>query len=233
MAIVKISIDNVLLEAKLIVPPNAKALVIFSHGSGSGRFSPRNNYVADQLNQKGIGTLLADLLTEAEDLVYLSRFNIRLLAHRLKAIAKWALQNVGEGKLAIGFFGASTGAASALTVAAEMGKVVQAVVSRGGRPDMALCDLCEVTTPTLLIVGGQDTQVIDLNQKAFENLGGAKQLVTIAGATHLFEEPEALERVATLASDWFATYLLPQGREASTKERKGNRTEMVKSKILE
>ncbi len=217
MATVKIQVNKHVLEGSLTVPSGARALVIFSHGSGSSRFSPRNNFVAEHLNKNRIATLLIDLLTEAEDAVYMNRFNIRLLADRLNAVTRWVLDHLGEKHLPIGFFGASTGAASALTVAAEMSETIEAIVSRGGRPDMALCNLSEVEAPTLLIVGANDEQVLELNQRAFDLLGSEKQLVTIAGATHLFEEAGALERVATLASNWFAKHLVAQRAKAPVK----------------
>lgn len=206
-----------MLEANLTIPSGARALVIFSHGSGSSRFSPRNNFVAERLNKKGIATLLVDLLTQGEDTVYMNRFNIRLLAERLNAVTHWALDNLGEKHLPIGFFGASSGAAAALTVAAELNETIQAIVSRGGRPDMAQCQLSEVEAPTLLIVGDHDAQVLELNQRALALLGGEKQLATIAGATHLFEEPGALERVATLAANWFEKHLIARKSKAPVK----------------
>ncbi len=191
------------------MPANARGLVIFSHGSGSSRKSPRNRYVAEQLQERGLATLLLDLLTEQEDEVYETRFDIDFLSHRLMEVAQWAMEQHSTKGLHIGFFGASTGAASALRVAGELGEAVKAVVSRGGRPDLAGdWALARVTAPTLFIVGGLDFGVIELNQAAFEQLVCIKKMKIVRGATHLFEEPGKLDEVALLAAMWFEEYLL-------------------------
>ncbi len=196
------------LEGELILPPAPKGIVLFAHGSGSSRFSPRNTYVAQVLQQRGIGTLLFDLLTREEDQVYETRFDIVLLTARLVAATRWTQINPETKKLGIGYFGASTGAAAALQAAAEMGNAISAVVSRGGRPDLAgATALRRVTAPSLLIVGGADYGVIELNQQAEMLLNCEKQLKLVPGATHLFEEPGTLQQAAGLAADWFARYL--------------------------
>ncbi len=204
---VHIIVDSVRLEGTLALPQGAKAAVIFAHGSGSGRFSPRNRYVAQVLNAAGIGTLLFDLLTRDEDSAYENRFNIALLTERLKAVTRWLKDQPRSSGLSIGYFGASTGAAAALWAAADLGPEIKAVVSRGGRPDMAEGVLGKVQSPTLLIVGGYDDIVIKLNREAFEFLKTEKELKIIPGATHLFEEPGALEEVARLAAAWFTKHL--------------------------
>jgi len=188
-------------------------VVLFAHGSGSSRHSPRNQYVARVLRQAGLGTLLIDLLTADEESVdqYTRhlRFDIELLALRLIGTTDWLRQHPLTDELPIGYFGASTGAGAALLAAADRPDVVRAVVSRGGRPDLAGPALLRVHAPTLLIVGGADAPVIDLNERALELLGGEKELRIVPGATHLFEEPGALEEVARLAADWFARHLAP------------------------
>lgn len=200
--------NGVMLKGNLNVPDNAKGLVIFSHGSGSSRLSPRNKFVAGTLQANGFATLLFDLLTEDEDLHYESRFDIGLLTRRLISVSHWIHNQPEYKKWYIGFFGASTGAASALAAATSIGPdIVKAVVSRGGRPDMATTDLPNVPTPTLLLVGGLDSEVIKLNQEAYEKLNCIKELTIIPGATHLFEEPGKLEQVTRLANDWFIKYL--------------------------
>ncbi len=191
------------------LPESAKGIVIFAHGSGSSRLSRRNNFVADVIRQRNIATLLFDLLTEEEDLVYETRFNILLLTDRLIETTNWIQQQSRLAGLAKGYFGASTGAAAALKAAASLGKNIHAVVSRGGRPDMAgTSDLNLVLAPTLLIVGGHDDVVIELNQQAYSELTSIKELKIVPGATHLFEEPGTLEQAATLAADWFEQYLV-------------------------
>jgi len=205
---VYISVDTVRLEGTLALPQGAKAAVIFAHGSGSSRFSPRNRYVAQMLNAAGIGTLLFDLLTRDEDSAYENRFNIALLTERLKAVTRWLQDQPESIGLSIGYFGASTGAAAALWAAADLGPEIKAVVSRGGRPDMAERVLGKVQAPTLLIVGGYDETVIRLNEEAFAFLKAEKELKIIPRATHLFEEPGALEEVARLAAEWFMKHLL-------------------------
>ncbi len=199
--LVKISTDSVEIEGILNLPRNAKSIVVFAHGSGSSRFSPRNNFVAGVLQKAGLGTLLFDLLTEEEDAVYENRFNIDLLVERLAAATKWLIK--GHKNIKISYFGASTGAAAALQAAAEID--VNAVVSRGGRPDLAK-NLQKVKAPTLLIVGGYDDVVIELNRKAYGQIKAKKKLVIVPGATHLFEEPGKLEDAARLAKEWFVKY---------------------------
>ncbi len=195
----------------LIVPPGAKGAVIFSHGSGSGRFSPRNRLVAEHLNKAHIATLLVDLLTKDEDekdaITAEFRFDIDLLTERLLSATNWLSQNPSTKNFNIGYFGASTGAASALKAAAKAGGSVHAVVSRGGRPDLAGESLSIVKAPVLLIVGGSDYQVISINEEALNKIKAKKELIIVPGATHLFEEPGALENVAELAKGWFLKYL--------------------------
>jgi alpha-beta hydrolase superfamily lysophospholipase len=208
MSTVHIPAGLVELDGELILPPSAKGVVLFAHGSGSSRFSPRNTYVAEVLQQRGIGTLLFDLLTRAEDQAYETRFDIALLTTRLVAATEWLQENPKTKDLRRGYFGASTGAAAALQAAATMENKISAVVSRGGRPDLAgAAALRRVTAPTLLIVGGADYQVIELNQQAETLLSCEKKLVLIPGATHLFEEPGTLQQVAGIAADWFVRHL--------------------------
>lgn len=205
--LVHVPADGVTLEGALVIPGGAKGVVLFAHGSGSSRHSPRNNYVARVLQAGALGTLLIDLLTEREDATYETRFDIDLLARRLTATTEWLGAQPATQHLDMGYFGASTGAAAALRAAADLGSRIKAIVSRGGRPDMAESALDRVQAPTLLIVGGRDDVVIELNQRAFERLRGVKELVIVPGATHLFEEPGALEEVARLAARWFGRYL--------------------------
>ena len=195
------------LPGDLVVPAGARGLVLFAHGSGSSRKSPRNAFVATQLRRRGLATLLMDLLTEEEDLERRNRFDIDLLTQRLLHATQWAAQHRDVGRLPVGYCGASTGAACALRAAASLGDGVRAVVSRGGRPDLAEGDLARVRAPTLLVVGGDDTDVLALNRVALERLRCTKELAVVPGATHLFEEPGALERAAALAADWFARHL--------------------------
>lgn len=204
--LIHIKINQILLEGMLVLPKNTHGIVVFAHGSGSSRFSPRNNYVAGQLQKAGIGTLLIDLLTPQEDEVYETRFDINLLTDRLIKIVRWLQKQPEIKKLKIGLFGASTGAAAALKTAATLQAAISAVVSRGGRPDLAMEVLGAVVSPTLLIVGGNDFQVIELNKNAYEKLSCIKELEVIPCATHLFEEPGTLENVAKLATDWFKMY---------------------------
>jgi putative phosphoribosyl transferase len=206
-----IPMDAAVHQGVLAVPTGAKCLVLFVHGSGSGRLSPRNNYVARVLRENGLATLLFDLLTEAEDRIYDNRFDIDLLTHRLLLATRWAGQKAATRGLRLGYFGASTGAAAALRAAAALGPEIGAVVSRGGRPDLALDDLARVQAPTLLIVGGNDAVVIELNRAAYRELCGEKELKIIPGATHLFEEPGTLEQVAVAAADWFRRHLNGKG----------------------
>jgi putative phosphoribosyl transferase len=196
------------LEGLFDVPKAASGIVLFAHGSGSSRLSPRNNYVAKELRSAGLGTLLVDLLTAAEDTVYARRFDIAVLTERLEVALDWIGAQAASASLPVGLFGASTGAAAALQLAAVAPSRIGAVVSRGGRPDLAGADaLPRVRAPTLLIVGGDDTGVIELNEAAYELLRCPKEMVLVAGATHLFEEPGTLEQVAKLAADWFTRYL--------------------------
>lgn len=211
---VKIPMDAAVHEGVLGIPPGAKGIVLFAHGSGSGRLSPRNNYVAGVLRESGMATLLFDLLTEEEDRVYENRFDIDLLTRRLLLATKWVRQQAATRNLNIGFFGASTGAAAALEAAAVLASGIQAVVSRGGRPDLALESLSRVQAPTLLIVGGYDDLVIDLNRKAYRELRAEKELQIIPGATHLFEEPGTLEQVAASAASWFERHLSGTGTKS-------------------
>jgi dienelactone hydrolase len=199
------------LEGDLAIPAGAHGLVAFAHGSGSGRHSPRNQYVARVLQGAGLATLLVDLLTLEEEAVDQQtgtlRFDIGLLADRMTGTVDWVAANPETSELRFGLFGASTGAAAALVTAARRPDLVRAVVSRGGRPDLAGPALAAVRAPTLLIVGGNDRQVFDLNRVAYEQISAEKDLVVVPGATHLFEEPGTLEEVARLAAAWFVTYL--------------------------
>jgi len=207
---VRVPAGDVTLEGDLRIPDRARGLVMFVHGAGSSRFSPRNHLVADALRERGFGTLLFDLLTTAEEREdfhsAVLRFDIDMLAERLIRAAGWAVEEIPAG-MPIGFFGASTGAAAALVAAAYLGPEVAAVVSRGGRPDLAGRALEHVTVPTLLIVGGRDDVVLGLNQAAYEKLCGEKRLHVVPGASHLFEEPGALDDVAEQAGTWFDRYL--------------------------
>ena len=210
---VRIPINSIVLEGNLIIPEEAHRIVVFAHGSGSSRHSSRNKYVAWELQKKGFGTLLFDLLTAEEERIDMVtahlRFDIDLLANRLVDVTNWLLINPVTENFNIGYFGASTGAAAALIAANENSNAVKAIVSRGGRPDLAEKALPYVKAPTLLIVGGNDFQVIGMNQWAFERLTvKEKKLEIVPGATHLFEEPGTLEEVAFLAGEWFKRYLL-------------------------
>lgn len=195
------------ITGNLEIPAKAKGLVIFAHGSGSGRFSPRNRYAAGILNKNNLGTLLFDLLTAEEEKIdeYTAeyRFNIKLLAERLINVTDWLIKEPSLKGLKLGYFGASTGAAAALIAAAKKSDIIYAVVSRGGRPDLAMKSLPEVKAPTLLIVGGEDFEVIELNKTAYENISAKKKIEIIPGATHLFEEQGALEEVARITAKWF------------------------------
>lgn len=206
--IVNINADGVMLEGALGIPTGAEGIVLFAHGSGSSRHSPRNNFVAQVFRKAGLATLLMDLLTREEDIDYETRFDIGLLSERLIAATKWLQEEELTKNLRIGYFGASTGAAAALKASIPMGPAtIGAVVSRGGRPDLADPGLDKVKVPTLLIVGGNDDIVIELNRKAYNKIKTEKEMVIVPGATHLFEEPGALEEVANLASHWFKKYL--------------------------
>ncbi len=208
----RIKLESVTLDGVLGLPEQAKGMVIFAHGSGSSRLSPRNTYVARVLQQAGIGTLLFDLLTSVEDRDYAQRFDIELLVKRLVGATKWLSKLPELQGMTVGYFGASTGAAAALQGAAELGEAVKAVVSRGGRPDLAMPYLGKVVAPTLLIVGELDQEVLQLNRQAFAQLSVEKELAVVPGATHLFEEPGTLEEVARLAKEWFIRHLRQHGR---------------------
>ncbi len=210
---VRVPIDSIELAGDVALPVRAKGLVVFAHGSGSSRRSPRNRHVADVLNQGSIGTVLIDLLTAQEEAVDLRtaelRFHIPLLGRRLVAITDWIQQQAHLKNLGLGYFGASTGAAAALVAAAERPAAVRAVVSRGGRPDLAGAALARVVAPSLFIVGGEDPVVLDLNYSAIEKLPAQTEhkLEIIDGATHLFEEPGTLDQVAILARNWFQRHV--------------------------
>jgi putative phosphoribosyl transferase len=208
---VQVQAGRTVLPGNLHLPEGAGALVLFAHGSGSSRHSPRNQFVARALNDAGLATLLFDLLTQEEETIDTQtrehRFNIHLLAERLDHATKWAKQQEETGDFRIGYFGSSTGGAAALVAAADNPPDAGAVVSRGGRPDLAGEALPKVQAPTLLIVGGNDDIVIELNEQARDRMRCEVKLEIIPGATHLFEEPGTLEKVATLASDWFAKHI--------------------------
>jgi len=199
---VQIPTDGVELEGLLAVPEGATGIVVFAHGSGSSRHSPRNNAVAETLRERGLGTLLFDLLTEREDQSRENRFDIDLLTDRLVAATGWLAGR--EPDLRVGYFGSSTGAAAALRAAARLDEQVSAVVSRGGRVDMASDVFGSVRAPTLLVVGGEDSQVLELNREAFDRLDCERELHVVEGAGHLFEGPGQLEEVSAVAADWFA-----------------------------
>lgn len=205
--VVRIKTDGVELEGALGGLEKAAGIVLFAHGSGSSRFSPRNNFVAGVLRDAGLATLLIDLLTREEDRVYEQRFDIDLLSERLSGATRWLLSDKRTRDMRIGYFGASTGAAAALQASVEAGSGVGAIVSRGGRPDLADRYLTRVVAPTLLIVGGLDDVVIELNRKAYAMMKCVKEMVIVPGATHLFEEPGTLEKVSSLAAEWFTKYL--------------------------
>ncbi|MEF8881060.1 MAG: dienelactone hydrolase family protein [Halapricum sp.] len=205
--LVDIPVDDVELEGLLEIPEGAAGLVVFAHGSGSSRKSPRNNFVAEVIRDRGLGTLLFDLLTEEEDRVRENRFDIPLLTDRLVAVTEWLRARDDTHDLDVGYFGSSTGAASALRGAARLEDDVDAVVSRGGRVDMASAVLEEISVPTLFIVGGADTQVLELNRNAYDRLSCQKELHVVEGAGHLFEGEGELEEVADVAANWFAETL--------------------------
>lgn len=209
--LVHVKIGKRVLEGNLAVPEGSEGIVLFAHGSGSSRHSPRNQYVAGVLQEAGLSTLLIDLLTVAEERVdaytMQIRFDIGLLAQRLVGATDWLVNNQETRHLSIGYFGASTGAAAALVAAAKHPDAVRAIVSRGGRPDLAGPSLPQVKAPTLLIVGGDDAPVIDLNEEAREQMRTECKIMIVPGATHLFEEQGKLEEVAKLATDWFTKYL--------------------------
>jgi putative phosphoribosyl transferase len=209
--LVTIPVDSISLEGNLSIPAGAEGIILFAHGSGSSRHSPRNRFVAQTLRQGGLATLLMDLLTAEEEAIDMLtqrlRFDIELLARRLVGIVDWIATNPDSKALNVGLFGSSTGAAAALIAANERPELIHAVVSRGGRPDLAAAWLPEVKASTLLIVGGQDFAMIGLNEHAFSKLQAEKEFEIVPGATHLFVEPGALEKVAILARDWFLQHL--------------------------
>jgi pimeloyl-ACP methyl ester carboxylesterase len=206
-----IRVDKGEIKGTLTVAKKPRGIIIFAHGSGSSRLSPRNQCVAGVLQKKGCATLLFDLLTDEEEVIDTQtqrfRFDIGLLTRRLTAATEWCRENKDTRRLSIGYFGASTGAAAALCAAAEFGPGIKAVVSRGGRPDLAMDKLDRVVSPTLLIVGGNDFSVIEMNREAAEHLNVEKEILIVPGAGHLFEEPGALEQVARAAGDWFVKHL--------------------------
>jgi putative phosphoribosyl transferase len=215
---VLITSDSVRLEGELTIPKQAAGVVLFAHGSGSSRLSPRNQFVAEALQKTGVGTLLFDLLTKEEARDRENVFDIDFLAHRLSDATRWLRHRDGTSNYPLGYFGASTGAAAAL-VAAAQDKTIGAVVSRGGRPDLAIRHLAGVRAPTLLIVGGHDFGVIELNEKAYRVLRCEKSLKIVPGATHLFEEPGTLEQVAQLAGEWFGRHLkAPEAADLATRD---------------
>jgi putative phosphoribosyl transferase len=209
--IIRIPVNKASIEGNINVPAEAKGVVLFAHGSGSSRFSPRNQYVADLFNKAGLATLLIDLLTREEEEIDMRtaqlRFDIELLTERLIGAAEWLKKTIRTKNLKLGIFGSSTGAAAALIAAAKLQGDVAAVISRGGRPDLAMEYLKEVMAPTLFIVGGRDTVVLDLNKKAMMQLSAEKKLEIVTGASHLFEEPGKLEEVAKLSTAWFLEHL--------------------------
>lgn len=219
---IEIPLNSVILKGDLAIPDGAKELVVFSHGSGSSRLSTRNKMVAELIQEHQMGTFLFDLLSEEEDQVYENRFDIDLLTNRLIETTEWLMKDENTKDLAIGYFGASTGAASALRAAAYFGERIKAVVSRGGRPDLAITELPLVTAPTLLLVGSEDFPVIGMNKMALDKLETIKELKIIQKATHLFEESGKLLEVADLAIDWYEKYL---------KIKKGKPEKIVEEKV--
>jgi putative phosphoribosyl transferase len=212
-----VGVDSVILRGDLVIPADARGVVLFAHGSGSGRHSPRNRFVAEVLQNGQLGTLLVDLLTPEEEAIDLQtghlRFNIGLLAGRLAGATDWLRQHPVARKLPVGYFGASTGGGAALVAASKRPDDVKAVVSRGGRPDLAGPALPHVKAPTLLIVGGNDTPVITMNREAMADMHAERKLEIVPGASHLFEEPGTLEEVAQLARGWFRRYLVEPVRQ--------------------
>ena len=225
--VVRIPVDGVAITGNLNIPPGARGLVLFAHGSGSSRHSPRNRYVASELRAGGLATLLMDLLTAEEEerdrLTGELRFDIDLLATRLIAATDWLGREPSTRDLKVGYFGASTGAGAALVAAAMRPAVIGAVVSRGGRPDLARSALAQVRAPSLLIVGGDDAPVIAMNREAFAALRVEKKLEIVPGATHLFEEPGTLEHVARSARQWFERHLTPAGQHAALGDERAGR----------
>lgn len=206
--LIRIQHQEILLEGMLKIPEASQGIVLFAHGSGSGRLSPRNNFVADSLNSAGLATLLIDLLSKKEDENYRTRFDIDLLCERLNVVIRWLKKEAETRNLNLGLFGASTGAAAALRVSSLPDAETRAIVSRGGRPDLAMDALASVTAPTLFIVGGNDFGVVELNREAFARLTCSKKFKIVPNATHLFEEPGCLEEVAELAKNWFRKHLI-------------------------
>lgn len=211
----KIKFDHITLTGELSLPENATGLIIFSHGSGSSRFSPRNNFVAQYLNKKGLATFLFDLLTREEDQDPLLRFDVGLLANRLVEVTRFLMKSPLTKDLSLAYFGASTGAASALIAASVLQNKIKVIVSRGGRPDLAMDFIKKVKAPTLLMIGGLDHQVIALNEQAYQNLPGSKCMRVIQGASHLFEEPGALEKVAHYSAEWFVQHFRDKKNQPS------------------
>ena len=209
---INIPINSITLQGELVLPIKNAGLIIFAHGSGSSRFSPRNLWVAKYFQDRFFGTLMLDLLTIEEDRIFENRFDIDLLTQRLIEATKWLMKNDITQNLPIAYFGASTGAASALGAAAFFGDSIKAVVSRGGRPDLVLTLLPKVKSPTLLLVGGLDRAVIEMNKLAFDELKTEKELKIISGASHLFEEPGKLGEVANEAVSWFKNHLVKKGK---------------------
>lgn len=205
--IIRMPVNGTYLEGELVIPEHSHSVVIFAHGSGSSRFSTRNNYIARMLHLSGISTFLFDLLTREEDENYDNRFNIELLTERLVMATKYILQFERLKKFRVGYFGASTGAASTLKAAVDLNKSIAAIVSRGGRPDLVPEVFPHIGAPTLLIIGERDEDVLNLNRKVYEQLQCKKQLAVVEGATHLFEEPGTLEKAGSLAVDWFKKHL--------------------------
>ena len=231
---VQIPIHGRILQGDLTIPDSARGIILFAHGSGSSRLSPRNRYVARQLENAGLGTLLMDLLTREEEKIDAEsgalRFDIELLAHRLMESTRWLADRQNTKSLRVGYFGASTGAAAALVAAATIPDLVAAVVSRGGRPDLAGRWLSKVLAPTLLIVGGEDWTVLELNRTALAELRGEKRLEIVPGASHLFEEPGALEAVAQLATTWFTRHIAANGPAPRPMAGIGTKTQDVNRK---
>jgi len=213
---VEIALDDVVLSGELVVPPDAQGVVVFAHGSGSSRHSPRNRHVAAVLNEAGFATLLFDLLSPLEESDRTNVFDVDLLGGRLSAVTEWISGHAGLVGVPVGYFGASTGAAAALWAAAQQGAKVAAVVSRGGRPDLAMASLARVGAPTLLIVGGNDPVVLELNERAAQRLRCEKHVAVVPGATHLFAEPGKLEVVAEMAADWFGAHLAQRPADVRT-----------------
>lgn len=211
--VISVPVENIELEGELVIPPNSDSLVIFSHGSGSSRFSRRNNFVAKELQRNNISTFLFDLLTKEEDEFYPNRFNVELLTERLIAVTKFMVNHSKCSGFKFGYFGASTGAASAFFAAVSLPSIINAVVSRGGRPDLATDIVTKIHIPTLLIVGELDYEVLRLNEHFYDFLMCEKKLEVVSGATHLFEETGTLNQVADLAAEWFGNYLVGKKKQ--------------------